>query len=136
MKTHDPLLDGIPSRGADGKGGPPGVSGVLFCVGLGQLIADQSHLIVIEPDGLNGWWGGLVRLCQHQRVKDFSLPVAGNGAGQGAQGRRSGTDGPRCHRDDRDELILDLLRNAGEMVSTRCAEAPVLFAKRLRRDVD
>jgi hypothetical protein len=42
----------------------------------------------------------------------------------------------RPHRDDRDELILDLLRNAGEMVSTRCAEAPVLFAKRLRRDVD
>jgi hypothetical protein len=51
-----------------------GVSGVLFCIGPGQLVKDQPDLIVIEPDGLNGW-GGLLRLCQNQRVKDFSLPV-------------------------------------------------------------
>ena len=37
-----------------------GVSGVLFCVGLGQLVEDQPHLIVIEPDGLNrgAVWSG------------------------------------------------------------------------------
>jgi hypothetical protein len=26
------------------------VSGLLFCAGLGQLVEDQPHLIVIEPD--------------------------------------------------------------------------------------
>jgi hypothetical protein len=50
-----------------------GVHASFFCVCL-QLLEDRPHLIVIEPDGLNGW-GDLVRLCQNGRIDDYCLPV-------------------------------------------------------------